>query len=176
MPTFVHLAPERDVKRIVAHSIKGARRHLRVKAGYEEIAHAVYCMPILPGNFHMTHQWLRELKRSGQRTMVGIYFSLKSDEPVWVGRYNEPHRNVSAGEAIKILMEVADAEGWEITVPRSIAAKEIKKTRTLPQNVGWRYMPKSHTTKPFCPCPYCIPPGSIKSRRLRDRLEAAQQE
>ena len=108
--------------------------------------------------------------------MVGIYFALKSDEPVWVGRYNEPHRNMTAGEAVKILMELADAEGWEIIVPRSIAAKEIKKTRALPQTVGWRYMPKSHTTKPFCPCPYCIPPGSIKSRRLRDRLEAAQQE
>lgn len=176
MPTFVHLAPERDVKRIVAHSIKGAQRHLRVKNGYEEIAHAVYCMPILPGNFHMTHQWLRELKRGGQRTIIGIYFALKSDEPVWVGRYNEPHRNMPAGEAIKILTKLADAEGWEIVVPRSIAAKEIKKTRALPQNVGWRYMPKSHTTKPFCPCPYCISPGSIKSRRLRDRLEAAQQE
>jgi hypothetical protein len=176
MPIFVHLAPEKEVKHITAHAIKGMRRHLRVKNGYEEIDRAVYCMPMFPGNFHITHQWLRELKRGGQRTMVGIYFALKSDEPVWVGHYNQPHRQVSAGEAIKILMEIPDAEGWEVIVPRSIAAKEIRKTRALPQTVGWRYLPKSHTTKPFCSCPYCIPPGSIKSRRLRDRLEATQQE
>lgn len=106
--------------------------------------------------------------------MVGIYFALKSDEPVWIGHYNEPHREMPAGEAIKVLMELTDAEGWEIVVPRSISSKEIKKTRALPQTVGWRYMPKSHTMKPFCPCPYCIPSGSIKSRILRDRLESEQ--
>ncbi len=172
MPTFVHLAPEKDIRRITGHAIKGARRLVPVQKGYEEIVHAVYCMPILPSNFHLTHQWLRELKRNGQKTIVGVYFTLSSEEPVWVGRYNQPHRKTQAGDAIKTLMGLVDAEGWEVIVPRHILAKEIRKIRSLPQSVGWRYMPKSHTTKPCCPCPYCIPPGSIKSRKLRQRLEA----
>ena len=171
MPTFVHLAPEKDIKRIAVYAIKGKRRFIPLKKGYEEIAQAVYCMPVLPGNFHLSHQWLRELKRDGQKTMLGVYFTLSSDELVWAGRYNQPHRKMRAGDAIKILMELTDAEGWEIIVPRHIMAKEIRKVRSLPQSVGWRYMPKSHTTKPYCPCPYCIPPGSIKSRKLRQRLE-----
>ena len=174
MPTFVHLAPEKDIKRIMAHAIKGARRLLPLEKGYEEVAHAIYCMPILPGNFHMTHQWLRELKRNGQRTMVGIYFTLSSEEPVWVGRYNRPHQKMRAGDAVKTLMALVNAEGWKIIVPRHVSAKEIRRTRSLPQTVGWRYMPKSHTIRPSCSCPYCIPLGSIKSRKLRERLEVEQ--
>ena len=174
MPTFVHLAPEKDVKRITRYALKGVPRHVRTKNGYELVAQAVYCMPIVPGNFHLTHQWMRELRRDGQRTRVGIYFTLPSDEPVWVGHYNQPHRLMGAGEAVKAILDLTDAEGWEVIVPRHVRAGEIRKMRHLPQGVGWRYVPKSHTTRPFCPCPYCLPPGSIKSRRLRERLEAAQ--
>ena len=173
MPTFVHLAAEKDVKRIVTHAIRGRRTRIPSGKSHVEVPQGVFCMPVMP-NFHLTHQWLWELKRNGQRTMIGIYFRLPSEEPVWVGRYNQPHRNVSAGEAIKIIMELEDAEGWEVVVPRTIIAKEIQKTRRLSQSVGWRYCPKSHMQKPTCACPYCLPPGSIKSKRLRHRIEAGQ--
>ncbi len=171
MPTFVHLAAEKDVKRITAHAIRGRRTRLPTSTGRVEVPQGVFCMPVLP-DFHLTHQWLRELKRRGQRTLVGIYFRLPSEEPVWVGRYNQPHQQTSAGEAIRTVMECGDAEGFEIIVPRGISAKEIKRTRHLPQTVGWRYYPKSHADKPTCACPYCLPPGSINSQRLRRRIEA----
>ncbi len=170
MPTFVHLTSEKDSKRIMRSGIKGRRRYVRAEQGYEEIGQAVYCMPVM-ANFHLSHQWLRELKRNGQRTVIGVYFVLSSDEPVWAGRYNKDHHLIRAGEAIHLLMTVPDAEGYEIIVPRNITVREIRKTRFLPQHVGWRYMPQSHTEKPTCPCPMCLPPGSIKSRKLRQRLD-----
>ncbi len=50
MAILVHLAPEK----------LGARF---LKSG---IRKGVYCMPLLP-NYYASHQWLRELKRGGQR-------------------------------------------------------------------------------------------------------------
>ena len=50
-------------------------------------------MFLLPG----IDQWLRELKRGGVKTFVGVYFKLDSTEKVYAGRYNEPHRQITLG-------------------------------------------------------------------------------
>lgn len=76
--------------------------------------------------------------------------------------------------AIAVIMSQSDAQGYEIIVPRSIDSKEIHKIKYLPQVIGWRYYPASHTRKPTFACSVCVPIGSIKSRRLRERLEAPE--
>src|SRR5258708_29193229 len=60
MPIFVHLTPAKDLKRIVRAGIKHGGR-------------GVFCMPMLP-NYYISHQWIRELKRGGERAPLGGYF------------------------------------------------------------------------------------------------------
>jgi hypothetical protein len=55
MPLLVHLTPEKYVARIVRNGIRTGR--------------GVYCLPVLP-SYYVSHQWLRELKRRGQRTIL----------------------------------------------------------------------------------------------------------
>ena len=156
MPTLVHLADERDSARILQGGIKPRWR-----------GSGVYCMPVLP-NFYVTHQWLRELKRSGVKTFVGVYFKLPDEEMVFAGRYNQRHRHIKLGEAIKEIMSLEDALGYELIIDRKIEAGEISNIRHLPQNLGWRYAPHIHN-KPPCSCEYCLR-GSIKGRRTMNRL------
>lgn len=159
MPILVHLADERNSGKIIKNGIKTTR----YSAG-------VYCMPVLP-NFFVTHQWLRELKQSGAKTFVGIYFRLNSSEKVYAGKYGKPHRFITLGTAIKEIMSIPDPLGYELIVPRKIESTEITKIKHLPQTLGWRYMPDSHNKKP-CNCEYCLR-GTIKGRRTKDRLDEA---
>lgn len=165
MPTLVHLTPEKNVTRILRSGITLQR------AGEYGLA-GVYCMPVLP-DFFVMHQWLRELKRRGgtfHRTMVGITFRLASDEPVLIGHYAREHVQMSLGEAIRLLMQQADARGYEIIVPRAIGAHAIRGVRHLPQVVGWRNMPDANG-RPPCTCPVCLPRGQYKSVSIRERLD-----
>ena len=157
MPTLVHLADEREMASILNADIKP-----RVKGA------GVYCMPVLP-NFYVSHQWLRELKRGGAKTYVGVYFKVSSKEMVIAGRYNEKHRVVKLGDAIKEIMSLDDPLGYELIIDRKIEAKEISGIRHLSQNLGWRYWPTSHGKRP-CACEYCLR-GSIKGRRTKERLD-----
>lgn len=159
MPVLVHLADERDAARIQRGGIKIGK--------YRQ---GVFCMPVLP-NFYVSHQWLRELKRGGARTFVGVYFRLASKTLVYAGKYNREHRHVPLGEAIREIMSLDDPLGYELIIDRKIEPREIEKIRNLPQTLGWRYIPSSHQEKPSCVCRVCIPPGSIKSRRLREKLQ-----
>lgn len=159
MPVLVHLADEREAASIRKNGIKiGKHRQ------------GIFCMPVLQ-NFYVSHQWLRELKRNGVRTYIGIYFRLDSKDLVYAGKYNQEHRHISLGEAIKEIMSMDDPLGYELIVNRKIEAREIEKIRILPQKLGWRYFPTSHNKKPTCTCPVCISPGSIKGKRLRDKIE-----
>jgi hypothetical protein len=162
--TFVHLTPDRH-RRAIQRA--GLAAHLTRLPGVR----GVYAMPVTP-DFVRTHQWLRELKRDGQRTVVGVYFSIPDDAAVWVGPYRGPHRQVTAAEAIGIFMDPATPLGFETVVPRGIAPSEIRRIRQLPQTVGWRYFPSAHGHRP-CPCPACLRPGEIKSQRIRRRAEDA---
>ena len=77
MATFVHLAPESAVDRIRRSGIRRSRTR------YGESG--VYASPVMQSYF-ATHQWLRELKRFGGRTIIGIYFRIPDDEVVLVPR------------------------------------------------------------------------------------------
>jgi hypothetical protein len=71
MPLLVHLAPKKNVGAIRRSGIKSRRR----------IDGATFAMPVLK-NFIVTHQWMRELRRRGQRSFCGVYFRIPDDEIV----------------------------------------------------------------------------------------------
>jgi len=159
---LVHIADARDKRAVDRAGIVPWNRRRGAAWG-------VYAMPVLP-NYFISHQWLRELKRRGMRTLVGVYFRLSSGEPVVIGHYNGTHAPMTVGRAIRIVMDAADARGYEIVVPRKVEATEIHAIRPVSQLAGWRYYPDAHR-KPVCGCPVCVPPGTIKSKKLREAFE-----
>ncbi len=74
---------------------------------------------------------VRELKRNGARSFIGIYFRLDTKTLVYAGKYNEPHRQIELGVAIKEIMTFEDPLGYELIVDRKIEPKEIDKIRFL---------------------------------------------
>lgn len=155
MPTLVHLADEREAANIRRNGIKIGK--------YRQ---GIFCMPVMP-NFYVSHQWLRELKRRGVKTFVGVYFKVDSNTKVFAGRYNAEHKHIGLGQAIKEIQSLNDPLGYEIIIDRKIEAKEIGKIKNLPQGIGWRYMPNSNGRRP-CSCDYCIK-SSIKANRIREK-------
>lgn len=166
MAQFVHLTPEKAVAAVRRSGIKAQRYDRAEIEGFERVVHA---MPVVE-DFYVSHQWLRELKRSGQRTIVGIYFRIPDAERVLVGHYGQNKRSVTAAEAVGIVRDAENAEGFEVVIPRRIEAKEIQRVAALPQVTGWRYYPGAKGRKP-CGCAFCVR-GDIKARRLRDAYEA----
>lgn len=164
MPLLVHLADEKDSAHIKRNGLKTGKKR-----------YGIFCMPVLP-NFYVSHQWLRELKREGTKTFVGIYFKCDSRELVLAGKYNSPHEEMQLGEAIKEIMSLKDPLGYELIIERKINPKEIFKIKKLPQNIGWRYFSTSHSSKPTCSCRVCIPPGSIKGRQLREKIDPPERQ
>jgi hypothetical protein len=164
MPILVHLAPEQLAARIRKNGIRAT--DLRHTDG-----RGVYCMPITP-SYYASYQWLRELKRGGHRTFAGVHFRLRSDESVWVGHYGREHHLVPVGRAIRLFLQQADPRGYQFVVPRRIEPDEIVAVREVSQVVGWRYYPGAHGKRPTCDCPFCLPLGSIKSRKLRERIRS----
>lgn len=162
MPLFVHLAPGTAAPRIAANGVRRSRARAPLPSG-------VYAMPV-GRSFVASHQWLRELKRSGARSIVGVYFRLADAEPVWLGHFGRPHALVTASEAAAALEAAADPMGLEVLVPRRVEAREIVRVKELPQVTGWRYYPGAHGCRP-CSCPACLPKGEIRSRRIREREE-----
>ncbi len=131
----------------------------------------VYAMPVLE-NFVVSNQWLRELKRgaTGSRTLSAVHFRIPDTEIVLMGHYSQEHVEVTAAEAAGAIMHAEDPLGMEIIIPRPISPKEIHKIRGVPQVVGWRYFPGANGRK-VCGCPACLPPGTYKSRVLRQRYD-----
>lgn len=125
-------------------------------------------MPVLQ-SFYLSHHWLRELKRRGVKTFVGVYFKVDSKTKVFAGKYNTEHKHIGLGQAIKELQNLDDPLGYEINIDRKIEAKEIEKIKGLPQNVGWRYKPQSNGQRP-CSCDYCIK-STINANRIREKYE-----
>jgi hypothetical protein len=160
MPTLVHLADERHTSKI----LNGGIRIGKYQSG-------IYCMPVLQ-NFYVTHQWLRELKRGGVKTFVGVYFRVDSSQLVYAGKYNSHHKHISLGQAIKEIMSIDDPLGYELIIDRKIEPSEIVKVKNLPQTLGWRYKPYSHGIKP-CPCEFCIK-TSMKAESIRKRLDVVE--
>lgn len=159
MPVLVHLADERESAAIEKNGIKPGKGR-----------QGIYCMPVTQ-SFYISHQWLRELKRRGVRSYVGVYFKLDSKTMVYAGKYHEKHKHITLGEAIKEIRSMEDPLGYELLIDRKIESKEIESIRRLPQNMGWRYFPASHEKGIGCACPMCLPRGSIKAKNLRDKLD-----
>jgi hypothetical protein len=161
VPIFVHLAPQSKLGRIRNGGIRSTR-HLSRPRG-------VYAVPVTR-NFYVSHQWLRELRRSGVGTVAGVYFRVSDDEAVWIGHYGSAHRQCTAAEAATVFHDDASVEGWEVIIPRAIDRREIQRVKALPQIVGWRYFPGAHGRRP-CACPFCTK-GLFGARRLRTRFSA----
>ena len=157
MPTLVHLADERESANIKRNGIKISKDR-----------QGIFCMPVLQ-NFYLSHQWLRELKRRGVKTFVGVYFKVDSKTKVFAGKYNTEHRHIELGQAIKEIQTMEDPLGYEIIIDRKVEAKEVEKIKSLPQNIGWRYKPRANGQKP-CSCDYCIK-STIKATRIREKYE-----
>lgn len=161
MPTLVHLADEKQAKSILKNGIKPGK-----------YMSGVYCMPVLP-EFYVSHQWLRELKSTGVRTIVAVYFKADSSEMVYAGRYDRPHKKITLGEAIKEILSLDNPLGYELIIDRKIEADEISKVKHLSQNIGWRYAPNSHE-RPPCVCEICLR-GTIKGMRIRKKAAEEDQ-
>jgi len=164
MPQFIHLTDDREISMIQKGGIKAVSLHGRKEK-------VVFATPVLP-EYYQSHQWLRELKRQGIRTISAVQFRVADDMPVSVGRYNEEHIDATAAESVKIFMEHTTGLGLEVIFSCSIPAKSITRIYTPDQVTGWRYYPESHSDgrKP-CGCPYCQR-GQIKNRRLREAYDA----
>lgn len=170
MALFIHLASEKDCTSIRRSGIKAQRVRTVLLEGYERV---VYAMPVTM-DFYVSHQWLRELKRDGQRIMVGIYFRIPDIQKVLVGHYHQSHTEMTASEAVGTIFNTGQAEGFEVIIPRKIRPQEIHRVKVLPQVLGWRYYPEAKGRKP-CGCPYCTK-GDIKSKRIRDAYEKSFKE
>ena len=157
MPTLVHLADAKEIASIRKNGIKISKWRT-----------GIYCMPVMP-DFYVSHQWLRELKRGGARTICAVYFRLQPDEMFFAGRYNVEHRHIPLAEAMTDFIEADERDkfGYELIVPRKILTAEIQSIKPLPQNVGWRFHPESKGTKPFCTNPDCpCTRGQINRKRV----------
>ena len=66
MVSFIHIADKKDEAAIVKNGISAAKRR-KGPLG-------VFAVPVLP-NFTTTHQWARELKRRGARTLIALQSS-----------------------------------------------------------------------------------------------------
>ena len=163
MAMFVHLTSAAHVPRVRRSGIRAASQGRSGGRG-------VYCFPVLP-SYTLTHQWLRELARSGGRGgLVAVHVRLDDGERVDAGPYAGGGREtVRAAEAVRRIAALEDPRGWEVFVPRAIRAREIHRIRGVPQTVGWRYLPDAHGRRP-CTCSGCRERGGYGSRRLRERL------
>ena len=114
MPLLVHIAPEPVAKRIKRSGI-AARRLEQPYEGYDRL---VWAFPVME-SFTLTHQWARELKRSGARTLVAVTFRIPDDERVFAHRYNAEPQLVTAAEAIAVIRAMEDPRGGQIVIETS---------------------------------------------------------
>jgi hypothetical protein len=156
MVSFLHIADKNDEESIVRNGIRSAKR----KAG----PRGVYAVPVVP-SYATTHQWARELKRSGVRTLICVQFRIPNDECVLVGKYNGEKLAMTASEAASAFLKHTDPMGLEVIVPRRIMPKEITRTHLAPRITGWRYYPDAKGKKPFCQCKFCNR-GEMRAQRL----------
>lgn len=188
MPVFVHLASQRSLPSIRRGGIALVKRRFRPRG--------VYALPVTR-SFYVSHQWLRELKRLGSGTIVGVYFRVPDDEVVEVGHFDSVHVPMTAAEAAALLLEAegrdpvaerardrqskavragrrlpSSPEGYEVVIPRRIEPSEIIRVKALPQVVGWRYRPRANGEPP-CAC-LCCERGQYGIRRLLRGVEEAE--
>ena len=113
----------------------------------------------------LSHQWARELKRTGIRNFVCIQFKIDDNEIVGIGKYNEEKILMPANEAIDTIMKHIDPSGLEVIIYTKITPSQIDRFYPAPKITGWRFYPEAKGKKPFCHCRYCNR-GEIKAQRL----------
>jgi hypothetical protein len=172
MARFIHLAPEPLAKRVWRSGIRPTRiGDWFARSGIRGLDRAVWAFPVMP-SFTLSHQWLRELKRKGARTLVAVTFRIEDDELVLARHYRQKPQPMTAAEAIGAILAQPEPLGYEVMVPRRIKPSEIVAVRSVPQKVGWRTIPdRKRMTIIGCTCPMCIPPGTVKSAQRRAKLE-----
>jgi hypothetical protein len=161
MPLLLHLTPEKNAPRIRRAGMAAASWSRTGERG-------LYCFPLLPSHT-LTYQWGRELQRGKQqRNYSAVRFRVPDTEPVTVGHYNEREpRQVSAAEAVGIILALDDPRGYEIFLPRAVGAGEIRRVQPLGRTIGWRHLPNAHGRRP-CSC--CVYPGTYKAADVRRRF------
>jgi hypothetical protein len=147
MTQFVHLTDAKQTSAIRRNGIKANT----VRGG--EIR-GFYCTPVSRSVFR-THQWLRELKRRGTKTIEAVQFYLPSAQPVFVGRYDAEYICVPASEAAGIFDAHQSGLGLEVVVPRAIPPSSIRRVYAPSQVLGWRFHPGAKGSKPFYGCKFC---------------------
>ena len=162
MAQFIHLADER----LSSHIEKTGLKPHKV---WSLTGKYVYAMPVLK-DFMVSHQWLRELKRRGMRTLIAVQFRIADDEIVRVGHYGQDHIETTAAGAARIFRQHKSELGLEVLIPRKIQPKELMRIYLPTQLVGWRFSPAAKGKKP-CGCPYCAR-GEINSRKRREAYES----
>lgn len=147
MTQFVHLTDSKSIKLIEKTGIGIAATRIDGVRGF-------YCTPV-SRSYYKTHQWLRELKRTGVKSIHAVQFTLPSDQKVYIGRYNSEHMLVTASEAAAIFESHNDAMGLEVIVTARVPPRLVKKIYVPAQVIGWRYYPEAKGKKPFCGCKVC---------------------
>lgn len=156
MATFIHIADERKLSLIQKNGLK--LNHCRNgKKG-------LYCFPVLK-DFSLSHQWARELRRTGIKSHICIQFTIDDEEIVEIGKYNGEKIPMKASEAINTVMSHTDPVGLEVIILTKVLPKQLSRIYPAPKITGWRYYPGAKGKKPFCHCKYCNR-GEIKARRL----------
>lgn len=147
MTQFVHLTDAKRLSLILRNGIKAqdVRR---------ESLRGLYCLPVSRSHYK-THQWLRELKRRGIKTIQAVQFYVPPTEGVFIGQYNGEFIKVAASEALGIFEAHETGLGLEVVVPRAITKSEIKRAYTPSQVLGWRFQPAAKGKRPFCGCKFC---------------------
>jgi hypothetical protein len=163
---FVHLAPESKARAIRRSGIRGRQATLGVGPQATALRSAVYAMPVVV-DVWTTFQWLRELRRGHDERMVAVYFRVRDDEIVHVGRYAQPHLEMTAAAAAAWVMK--NPAGAEVVLPRRVASQEILAIRQMRQLVGWTENPNGEK-KVACVCPACL---GLGDRHFMRRVRAA---
>ena len=167
---FVHLAPDSSARSIKRSGLTGTKAALAAASGQEVIlANAVYAMPVVP-DMWTTFQWVREIRRYHDARLVAVYFRWPDQEQVYVGRYNQPHIQMSAAAAARWV--TSNPLGAQVVVPVGIAAKHILGIRDVPQLIGWTQNPNAEK-RTGCVCPACLWQGDRAfMRRVRAAFQA----
>jgi len=161
MAVFVHIFAERDrasIKRSGIRVVRGRRRRLN----------GVFVSPVTESYYH-THQWHREVRRMEQIPKLAARIRIPDDEKVCIGKYNEPHLEVTAAQAVAMARQHDSPEGLEVIIPRSVRFEEIISIYKPPKVTGWRYSPQAKGRKP-CGCSFCQR-GRPNSRKIRESCE-----
>ncbi len=134
MAVLLHITDQRHGRSIRRSGLKAGRGGL-------------HAAPVT-SDYVTTHQWSRELKRSGVKIPIAVYFRMPGITVVRAGHYNEPHRTISLSHAIALYLKRADPLGFEIIFDDDVPRRNIIRIKRMRRPTGWRFSPKAKGTQP----------------------------